>query len=307
MHKALSVAFLSVSVFATAQTGPPASPPAAGSRTGTPAPNSLGNASSGFVLNPMPDQDPPQLPSDLKPGGILIFSKTVAYRDEPAIQASDAALAAIAHDRGWPYLVTENGAVMNPEQLAKFKLVIFSNTSGDLLTDTQKTAFQSWMEAGGSFIGIHGAGGDPIGNMGHSSLADWKWYIDTLIGAQFFAHPRVMPADIRIDDSRSVLTKGLPALWHRSDEWYAFTASPRNKPGFRILASADEKSYTPGRATMGADHPLVWWHCVGRGHAFYSALGHGGTMYSEPLMLQLLGNAMSWSLVENGRNCAVGK
>jgi hypothetical protein len=28
-------------------------------------------------------------PADLKPGGILIFSKTSDYRDEPAIEASN--------------------------------------------------------------------------------------------------------------------------------------------------------------------------------------------------------------------------
>jgi type 1 glutamine amidotransferase len=54
----------------------------------------------------------------------------------------------------------------------------------------------------------------------------------------------------------------------------------------------DEKSYNPGRATMGADHPLVWWHCAGKGHALYSALGHAGNMYAEPLMIRFLDNAI---------------
>jgi len=59
-------------------------------------PNGLGNAASGLVMNLTQDAVPPELPADLKPGGILIFAKTLGYRDEPAIQASDAALAAIA-------------------------------------------------------------------------------------------------------------------------------------------------------------------------------------------------------------------
>jgi len=103
MQKILVGCLLSVSVFVAAQTVPPASTSAAGSRSGAPAPNSLGNVASGFVRNPTLDQEHPRLPPDLKPGGILIFSKTVAYRDEPAIQASDAALAAIAHARGCPF------------------------------------------------------------------------------------------------------------------------------------------------------------------------------------------------------------
>src|SRR6266576_122381 len=138
----------------------------------------FGNA--GFVPNPVYDKDPPELPADLKPGGVLIFSKTSGYRDEPAMQASNAALAAISKERNWPFFVTENGAVMNAKQLGHFKVVVWNNTSGDTLTAEQRAAFQSWMESGGSFVGIHGAGGDPVGNHGHTSAAEWTWLVDTL-------------------------------------------------------------------------------------------------------------------------------
>lgn len=261
-------------------------------------------AQSGFVKETALDKEPPVLPPDLKTGGILIFSKTVGYRDEPALQASKATLAAIAKERGWPYFITENGAVMNAEQLGKFKLVVWNNASGDPLTAEQKEAFRGWVEAGGSYLGIHGAGGDPVENHGHTSLGDWKWYVDTLVGAQFIVHSGIVPAEIHVEDPKSPIAKGLPAVWKRSEEWYAFAASPRSKPGFHIIATVDEKTYNPGRATMPGDHPLIWWHCVGKGHALYSALGHGGYMYSEPEMIQLLDNAMAWGLNQNGKACA---
>ncbi len=263
-----------------------------------------GGAAAGFVQTAAYDQRPPKLPPDLKPGGVLIFSKTSGYRDEPAIEASCAALAAIAKEHNWPYFITENGAVMNAEQLGKFKLVIWNNTSGDPLTPDQRAAFKAWVEHGGSYLGLHGAGGDPVNNHGHTSLADWKWYVDTLVGAQFIVHSGIVPADIHIEDRKSPITKNLPEPWHRSEEWYAFGESPRGKPGFHIIATVDEKTYTPGRATMGADHPLVWWHCVEKGHALYSALGHAGVMYSEPLMIQFLDNAISWGLSQSGKACS---
>jgi uncharacterized protein len=260
-------------------------------------------AQSGFVPKPVFDQQPPELPATLKSGGILIFSKTNGYRDEPAIQASNAALAAIAMEKGWPYFLTENGAVMTPDLLSKFRLVIWNNASGDILTPDQRAAFKAWVENGGSYLGIHGAGGDPVDNHGHNSLAEWSWYVDTLVGAQFVVHSRVMPADILVEDRKSQLAKGLPELWQRSEEWYSFAENPRKKPGFHIIATVDEKTYTPGPATMGADHPLIWWHCVGKGHAVYSALGHAGRFYTEPLMLQFLENAMAYGLAENGHAC----
>jgi hypothetical protein len=57
--------------------------------------------------------------------------------------------------------VTENGAVMDKDQLAKFKVVVWNNSSGDTLTTDQREAFKTWMENGGSCVGTHGAGGDP--------------------------------------------------------------------------------------------------------------------------------------------------
>ena len=235
----VAVTIAAVSVQLTAQQPPP--PPApqgarageAPGRPGGPAQGrgrgQLGGAAAGFVQNPTYDTDAPVLPADLKPGGVLIFSKTNGFRDEPAIQASNAALAAIATMRGWPSFVTENAAVMNPAQLTKFALVVWNNSSGDVLDPAQRTAFQQWVEQGGSYLGIHGAGGDPVVSPGHTSLADWKWYVDTLVGAQFVVHSSIMPGDIHVEDTKSPIMKGLPALWHRSEEWYAFE-EPRSKP-----------------------------------------------------------------------------
>ncbi len=267
----------------------------------------LGGQAAGFVVTPVIDTVPPELPADLKPGGILIFSKTSGFREEAAIQASDVALAVIAKVHNWPYFITENGAVMNAEQLAKFKLVIWNNTSGDSLNDAQKAAFQTWVENGGSVLGTHGAGGDPVSFPAPRTVSPWKWFIDTLLGAQFTSHSAIMPGDAHVVDAKSPITKGLPAVIRRADEWYAFTESVSKKPGYHVLITADEKSYTPGRATMGADHPLAWWHCVGKGHVVYSALGHGGMMYAETPIIQLLENAMAWGLAEHGHACPVGK
>jgi len=294
------------------QQPPPPTPPAQGAPAGEPGARAggqgrgrgpLGGAASGFVLTPGFDKEPPQLPADLKAGGVLIFSKTNGYRDEPSIQASNAALSAIATMRGLPSFVTENGAVMNAEQLAKFKLVIWNNASGDVLNEEQRAAFKQWVEQGGSYLGIHGAGGDPVVSTGHTSLADWKWYVDTLVGAQFVVHSGIVPAEIHIEDPKSPITKGLPTIWKRSEEWYSFEKSPRDKPGFHILATVDEKTYSPGRATMGADHPLIWWHCVEKGRSVYSALGHAGWMYSEPLVIRLLDNAIAWGVAQSGTTC----
>ena len=70
----------------------------------------------------------------------------------------------------------KNGAVFNPEQLAKFDVVIWNNSTGRVLTDEQRAAFKAYIENGGGYVGIHGAGD-------HSH--HWDWYEDELVGARF--------------------------------------------------------------------------------------------------------------------------
>ena len=172
-----------------------------------------GFGGAGFVPNPSKSSTRrlPHYRPIWKPGGVLIYSKTNGFREEAAIQASNTALAAIAHERNWPYFVTENGAVMNKEQLAKFKVVVWNNNSGDTLNADQREAFKTWMENGGSYVGTHGAGGDPVYNPpnGRSSLADWPWYIETLVGAQFTSHSPQQFGDAHGGKiTKSPLTKG---------------------------------------------------------------------------------------------------
>src|SRR5207237_944188 len=150
--------------------------------------------------------------------------------------------------------------------------------SGDVLTPAQRDAFKTWLEQGGGFVGLHGAGGDPD--------YAWKWYVDTLIGAQFVGHtmgPQFQRARLEIVDHDHPAMRRLGANWVRTDEWYSFSSSPRAK-GYRVLARLDERTYTPSmkmlpftagkNLRMGDDHPMVWVHCVGDGRVFYSALGH---------------------------------
>jgi uncharacterized protein len=255
------------------------------------------------------DKDAPKLP-ELKQPAILIFSKTNGFRDSNQIATANAALEKIAKDKGWASFTTENAAVFNAEQLAKFKAVVWNSTSGDVLTPEQRAAFKAWMEAGGGFVGLHGAGGDPS--------YKWQWYVDDLIGAKFIGHtlsPQFQQGRLVIEDQTHPATKGLGAEWVREEEWYSFDKSPRAK-GYHILVTLDEASYSPREKIpllvdkdlrMGKDHPIVWTHCVGKGRAFYSALGHRGESYAEPKHLAMIAGAISWAAGIEGPECDAGK
>lgn len=253
------------------------------------------------------DTTPPVLPGKMAPTSVLVFSKTNGFRDDPQIKAANAALAAIARERGWGSFVTENAAVFNKAQLGRFKAVVWNSVSGDVLTPDQRAALREWIEAGGGFVALHGSGGDP--------QYDWKWYVDELIGAQFIGHtmdPQFQRATLVVEDRTHPATRHLPARWARNDEWYSFASSPRAK-GYRVLVSIDETSYDPsmklmpgtGRRDirMGKDHPMVWMHCVGTGRVFYSALGHPAAAYAEPAHLRMIEGAVAWAAGLEGEEC----
>jgi len=246
---------------------------------------------------------PPRLPAQLNQPAILVFSKTNGFRQDDAVRAANAALAAIAKNRGWSAFFTENGAVFNQTDLNRFQATVWNNTSGDVLTPDQKQAFRGYIENGGGFVGIHGAGGDP--------RYEWDWYVETLLGAEFKGHPlhpQFQRATIHIEDPNDITVRDLPSEWSRVDEWYSFKNSPRGQ-GVKVLATLDERTYHPKMfwmdISMGADHPIIWKHCVGNGRVFYSALGHSASAYTEPTHLKELEGAITWAAGIAGDGCPV--
>lgn len=248
------------------------------------------------------ETEAPAVPTDIKRPAILVFSKTNGFRHEEAIPAANTLFAEMAREQGWGHYQTENGATFNAETLSRFDAVIFNNVSGDVFTPQQRQAFKKFIEQGGGFVGIHGAGGD--------MSYDWRWYVDHLIGAQFIGHPmdpQFQKATVKIEVKTHPATRDLPDSWTRTDEWYSFEKSAR-KPGVNILATLDESTYSPKgmfgqKLAMGKDHPIVWSHCSGKGRVLYSAMGHTASSYSEPEYRKLLGGATRWALKLDGTGC----
>lgn len=246
---------------------------------------------------------PPAVPENIKRPAILVFSKTNGFRHEDAIPAANKLFADLAREKGWGYFHTENGATFSPAILARFDAVVFNNVSGDVFTPPQRAALKAFMENGGGFVGVHAAGGD--------GSYDWKWYVHDVIGTQFIGHPmgpQFQQATVRIEDASHPAMRGLPASWPRTDEWYSFDSSVRGKPGYTVLATLDEATYANksmwGRdLTMGKDHPIAWWHCVGKGRVIYSAMGHQASAYAEPDYRKLLLGATEWALRLDGEGC----
>ncbi|MBA4354743.1 MAG: ThuA domain-containing protein, partial [Novosphingobium sp.] len=186
------------------------------------------------------DNERPALPADLARPAILVFGKITGFRDAPSVDAAQVALKGIAARHGWGIVFTDKGGVFNAADLARFDAVVWNNISGDALTIPQRAAFQRYIARGGGFAGIHGSGGDP--------QFFWDWYADRLIGARFIGHPvapQFQEGRVVVDDKAHPATRGLPAEWRMTEEWYSFDRSARG-PNVRVLATLDEGSYKPG-------------------------------------------------------------
>jgi type 1 glutamine amidotransferase len=216
----------------------------------------------------------------------LIFSKTAAFRHTECIPQGTLAIAQLGARHGFEVDATENAAMFTDENLAKYDVVIFLCTTGDVLNADQQAAFERYIRAGGGYAGIHSAS---------DTEYDWAWY-GGLVGAYFRDHPGVagvndqfQTATMTVEDRHTAATRRLGNTWTREEEWYNFRTNPRDD--VHVLLSVDESTYDPrgysvpgGSPPMG-DHPISWCQPYDGGRSFYTALGHRGTYWEEPLLL----------------------
>lgn len=211
---------------------------------------------------------------------VLVFSKTEGYR-HASIEAGVAAIQEIGAEQGFSVDATEDASVFTPEQLGAYEAVIFLNTSGDFLDDTQQAAFEAYIQQGGGFVGIHSAAAGEY---------EWEWY-GNLVGAFFEDHPEPQDAEVMILDKVHPSTRHLPARWTRFDEWYNFRSNPRSN--VHVLAVLSEQSFEGG--TMGTDHPIAWTHEFDGGRSWYTGLGHTEASYADPLFREHLLGGIAWA------------
>jgi type 1 glutamine amidotransferase len=227
-------------------------------------------------------------PADASPGDgappapfrVLLFSRTAGFR-HASIPTALAALVDLQTMGGYVAEATEDPAAFTTANLARFRVVVFALTSGDALDAAQQTAFEGWINAGGSYVGIHSAS---------DTEYDWPFYGE-LVGAYFLIHPAIQMATIHVEATSHPVMAGVPITWARRDEWYDFATNPR--PNVTVLATLDESTYAGG--AMGADHPIAWVHATaGGGRSFYTALGHTPESYAEPAFRRHLVNGLRW-------------
>ena len=211
---------------------------------------------------------------------ILVFARTKGFF-HTSIPKGMVTIMNICRQNGIVADTTRDAAFFTLENLKKYKVVVFLNTTGDILDPAQQEAFEKYIRSGGGFVGIHAA---------TDTEYDWPWY-NQLVGAYFLSHPPAQQtAVINVVNKSNPATKFLPDKWIRTDEWYNFKSI---SPDIQVLAYLDEKTYKGGE--NGEKHPFIWCHEFDGGRAFYTGAGHRDDNYDEVLFQKHLLGAIRWA------------
>lgn len=246
---------------------------------------------------------------------VLVFTKAAGFVHKSIVPGTEA-IRKLGAENGFTVDATADPAAFTPENLARYKAVIFLSTTGNVLPgDAQRAALEGYIRGGGGYFGIHAA--SDMGGVAQS----WPFYLG-LVGAAFKGHTNARlytdnalpnrpgltyggklaqapadadqvapgmkasssePARVVVEDRASPLTRGWGGAVTLTDEWYGFASNPR--PHVHVIARVDEATYTPGPGQMGADHPVAWCRAYEGGRSVYTALGHPIGAWSDPRVL----------------------
>lgn len=225
---------------------------------------------------------------------VLLFSKTDGFHHE-SINEGVIAIRKLAERHTFAVDWQENASVFNDKALEKYHVVVFLNTTGNILNDDQQKAFEKFIQSGKGFVGIHSA---------TDTEYDWPWYTK-MIGMMFKIHPAQQTAYLKVEDKNFPGMERFPAKLLWTDEWYDF--GERKSNDLKFLVSVDEKSYNPAvkwgsveSKGMGDFHPISWYQYYDGGRAFYTALGHIPLVFSDVTFLDHLYGGIYWAATGKG-------
>ncbi len=206
--------------------------------------------------------------------------------------------------------------------LAKYKTIIFaspvdgtnpnSTPDADALNASELAAFKGYIEAGGGYVGLHGAA---------DSMHNVPWYRD-VVGAWFTNHPGGQNGEgtcgscinvrVNTEDPTNPATAQLPKTWLTIDELYNFEHNPR--ADVHTLLSLNEASYqrslNSGNAAtnpltlMGGDHPISWCQEFDGGREYSLILGHDRAQYYRDSFTTMLLEGIKWTAGLTTANCS---
>ena len=204
------------------------------------------------------------------------------------IATSVDAIRQIGEANGYTVDSSADPKVFTGDNLKQYKVLVFSSSNNEAFeNDAQREVFKRFIQAGGGYVGLHSATG---------SERAWPYY-QAVAGGKFDRHPKLQPFTVTVKNSKSPVTRGLPATFEWEDECYYHV---NINPDIHVLLTADPaKLVDPGKPRFpGESIPLAWYHNYDGGREIYIALGHKKEHYSNPILRNLITGAILWAANE---------
>lgn len=219
---------------------------------------------------------------------VLVYHETGGFR-HGSIDAGIAMVSQYGEDLGWKVAASQTSDIFASDSLATYDVVIWMNTTGeDILTDTERSAFEAYIQNGGGFVGVHSAT-DTYRN------GSWPWYND-LVGGIVQVNPyhtaNNTPAIIDVVGEHAAVSH-LGAEWAKADEYYYW----ERNGGYLYDGNIDLlEVQATGANSYDAARPVTWYKEYDGGRSFYTALGHNASDYeSDENFRSMLQQAIVWA------------
>ena len=211
---------------------------------------------------------------------------------KPFVDAAKVWLAKIATGNNFTVDYIEDTEKINDAFLANYRLFIQLNYPPYNWTDAAKAAFIKYIEEGkGGWIGFHHA--TLLGEFDGFQM--WPWFHDFMGGIRFKTYiPTFVTGTVTVEDKNHSAMQGVQSPFViENEEWYTYDKSPR--PNVHVLASVDEKTYTPSTAIKMGDHPVIWTNEHYKARNIYIFMGHHPELFQNPAFTQIFKNAIFWA------------
>lgn len=216
---------------------------------------------------------------------VLHFNRTSGF-DHSTRDVSLRMFQELGGENGFEVVNDPDGSSFNSlTSLQQYSVVVFSNTSGDeILNTTQRANFESYMNGGGSFVGIHAASDTYRHSTANgNNTGIWDWYA-VMLGASVQENPNHVagtPSYTMTKVGTHPSTQNLPNPWTKEEEYYYWQNGYFNAANQTVLQV--EQTRGPNNQVNGYDEqrPMSWYKVLpSGGKSFYTALGHAPENYT---------------------------
>lgn len=225
---------------------------------------------------------PRDSPADFR---VLVFSGRSEAKTSDPVPAAVAALRRLGAENGFGVEATDDPAVFDDDDLARFGTVVFNNTTSarsGALDSGERAALRRYVRAGGGWVGLHDAS---------AGTGDWDWY-EGLVGAELDRATPPRTGRIRVLDHAHPSTVTLPDLWERTEEWPSWRTDP--DATVHTLARIRVRDGVDG-PDEGVDHPWSWCQNYDGGRSWFTAGGSVPSAFDDETFLAHLLGGIEWA------------